>query len=134
MLCAAINDNTPWPRKNISYSLATGKLPGDVCARWDRPRGHGTGLSIVVCRIDGEIAPAGGKWTVDEERRRQAVLEGLFAEFDQHLAALQAPDAAVRFDVAMSANGNVKYRSKAADLMAPIPTPLPSVTLSLAQS
>lgn len=63
-------------------------------------------------RLDVDLAAAGGKWTVDDEKRRQSVLEELSAEFDRHLASLQAPDARARFDAVMAAKGRAKSRSK----------------------
>ena len=45
--------------------------------------------------------------------RRQAALAELTAEFDRHLAALQAPDARQRVDATMAARGRVTPRPKA---------------------
>ena len=47
------------------------------------------------------------------EARRKAALEELSAEFDRHLASLQAPDADARVDAVMAAKGRAKTRSKA---------------------
>ena len=45
--------------------------------------------------------------------RRQTALAELSAEFDRHLAALQAPDARDRVEAAMASRGRVTPRPKA---------------------
>jgi hypothetical protein len=45
--------------------------------------------------------------------RHQAALAELSAEFDRHLAALQAPDARARVEAAMASRGRVTPRPKA---------------------
>lgn len=47
------------------------------------------------------------------EQRRKVALDELSAEFDRHLASLQAPHARARVEATMAAKGRVKTRSKA---------------------
>jgi hypothetical protein len=97
----------------IGAPLPTGKLPGNVRAAiargvvdWE--------LDFPSWRcLDVDLAAAGGKWSVDDEKRRQSVLEELSAEFARRLAALRAPDARARFDAVMAAKSRAKNRSKA---------------------
>ena len=87
---------------NVRAAIARGVVDWEL----DFPSWH---------RLDVDLAAAGGKWSVDDEKRRQSVLEELSAEFARRLAALRAPDARARFDAVMAAKGRAKNRSKAGD-------------------